>query len=302
MPPSPPMSAKSTAHSGAVASSKCQKCGALTSQSLRYCPACGVDLGCPNVRVAEAPEEVEALKARFEVARGKTDKRGLSAEFAALVSAVGVESHVVVAMPPIFARSLLVDPRLLYKDYEDLVGAGNRTPAPFGNDSERHAVGGKLFGCYASEIRYGVLSLDGSGLPNYGLVFAQLRDVAIADRVTCFHENSYLFLQEHRVSIGEPLPCGYRSSWRNRDQLVAAKLEPGLTGGSKVSDWSRQLVLRGRTREEDSCVETHIFGSFNADSIESFGFAGPGTSREERNDIDCIKELFARRLSPGGTA
>lgn len=152
-----------------LALDKCPKCGVPASQSLRFCPTCGNDLGCPNVRAAMDSIEAGALEGRFTLAHAKANKRGLTAEFTALVSTVTSESHVVVAMPLLCARSFLNDPRVLYAGYESLVGAGNRLPSPFGNDSERHAVSANLFGSYASEIRYGVLSLDGAGLPNYGL-------------------------------------------------------------------------------------------------------------------------------------
>lgn len=281
---------------------KCQQCGAPASESLRCCPSCGIDLGFPNVRAATEAVEVDALSVRFSSAADNAEKRGLTKEFDALVSAVDSASHVVVAMRPLSARHLLTDPLTLYANYESLVGAGNRLPAPPKDDGDRHAVSGKLFASYASEIRYGVLSLDGVGLSNYGLVFVRLRDVAIKQRVSFLHENSYLFMDALQVPVRGNLPRGFRSSWQNRDRLVAAKIGPMLSAGSNDADWARQLVAQGATRSEDRCVEAHIFGSFNAHSVESVEFARPGSSRGERNDIDCIKELMAKRSPGGGTA
>jgi len=283
-------------------SAKCQKCGVPATESLRNCPSCGYDLGCPNVRAAMTADEVDALSSRFNTAAANADKRGLAEEFAALVLVVHSASHVVVAMRPLSARHLLSDPLELYANYESLVGAGNRLPAPSKDDGDRHAVSGKLFASYASEIRYGVLSLDGVGLSNYGLVFVRLRDVAIEQRVSFLHENSYLFMDALQVPVRGNLPHGFRSGWQNRDKLVAAKIEPILSAGSNATNWARQLVAQGATRSEDKCVEAHIFGSFNADSVESIEFARPGSSRGERNDINCIKELMARRGPGGGMA
>ncbi len=248
-----------------------------------------------------APAEADALSVRFKAARDNANNRGLVQEFDALVSAVSSASHVVVAMLPLCARNILTDPRTLYAGYESLVGGGIRIPAPFANDSERHAVSGRLFGNHAAEIRYGVLSLDGAALPNYGLVFVTLRDVAIEQRVSFLHENSYLFMDTLGGPLRGDLPRGFRSAWPNRSELVAAKIEPKLTAGSTIADWSRQLVVQGKTREQDSCVEAHIFGSFNAHSIESVSFAGRAPSHQERNDVDCIKELMAKRGSAGAS-
>lgn len=278
---------------------QCTQCGVPVTESLRHCPSCGNDLGFPNVRAATEAIEVNALMSRYKDALANADKRGLSKEFAALVLAVNSNSHVVVAMPLLYARTFLIDPRTLYGSYEGLMGAGIRLPAPFINDSDRHAVSGKLFASYASDIRYGVLSLDAVGLSNYGLVFVRLRDVAIEQRVSFLHENSYLFMDALQVPVRGTLPHGFRCNWQNRDKLVAAKIEPILLPGSTETDWARQLVAQGANREEDRCVEAHIFGTFNAESVASIEFAGPGSSREERNDIDSIKEFMERR-GPGG--
>lgn len=129
----------------------------------------------------------------------------------------------------------------------------------------------------------------------------RLRDLAIEQRVSFLHENSYLFLDQFKVPIRESVPPGFRSGWQNRSQLVAAKVEPVLEAGSEAADWARQLVVQGASRSDDRCVEAHIYGTFNADSVASVEFAGPGSSREEKNDIDCIKEFVARRNSGGGT-
>lgn len=293
--------ANHTANGAALQAETCPKCGVEASQSLRHCPTCGIDLGCPNVRAATTQAEANALSARFKIAYDKAEEHGLSTQFNALVAAVNSASHVVVAMPPLYARSFLTDPRMLYANYESLVGAESRTPAPFENDSERFSVSGKLFASYAPHIRYGVLSLDGIGLKTYGLVFLTLRDVAIEQRVSFLHENSYLFLDNLRLTVREEIPRGFRSSWQNRAELAAAKIEPMLNVGSSPSEWAGQLVVQGATRAEDSCIEAHIFGSFNVDSIQSVEFAGPGTSREEKNDIAIIKEFMTKRRSAGGT-
>lgn len=299
-----PVSFTPAKHSGNGAADPvetCPKCGVAASHTLRNCPTCGIDLGCPNVRAAAVPAEVIALSARFTIARESAAKRGLATQFDALVAAVSSASHVVVAMPPLYARNFLTDSRTLYAGYESLLGGESRTPAPFGNDSERFAVSGKLFASYAPHIRYGVLSLDRVGLKNYGLVFVTLRDVAIEQRVSFLHENSYLFLDNLGLTVREEIPHGFRSNWQNRSELAAAKIEPMLNAGSSLPDWACQLVVQGATRAEDRCVEAHIFGSFNVDSIQSVEFAGPGTSREEKNDIACIAELVAKRKPAGGT-
>ena len=291
---------KLTARGEALPVAICPKCDATDSGSLRHCPTCGFDLGCPNVRAATLPAEVSALSERFNIARDNATKRGLTEQFDELVTAINSKTHVVVAMPLLFARSFLADPRTLYAGYENLVGGKIRTPALFKNDSDRFAVSGKMFASYGGEISYGVLSLNGVGLHNYGIVFLMLRDVAIEQRVSFLHDNSYLFLAKLNLPVLGVIPHGYRSCWQNRAKLVAAKMESILTTNSNPADWACQLVVQGATREEDSCVEAHIYGGFNADSVQSVEFAASGTTRSDKLDIAAIKELMVKRTPDRG--
>lgn len=293
--------AKKVARTAAKPTMKCQACGSEGSESDRFCPTCQNDLGFPNVRAAMTQEEVDALSRRFEDARSDADNRGVKAEFDLFVSEVTSKSHVVVAVPPLKVRDLLNDPREIYVGYEKLVGAGSRKPAPLQDDGDRCAVGGRLFGSFAKDICYGVLSLNSTGLPNYGLVFLKLRNVAIERRVSFLYENSYLFLAQHKVAIRGHLPQGYRSGWQNRADLAATKIGPMLVPGTNASAWARHLVVQGGSRSDDSCVEAHVFGGFDANAVENIAFAGPGASRAQKVDIKCIKELMAQRGGAGGT-
>lgn len=262
---------------------------------MRNCAACGHDLGCPNVRAATSPAEVAALDERFQDARVRAVARGIDDEFDSLHKELRTSSHVVVAMPPLYARSFLSDPQSLYSCYEALVGTPTRTPAPIAHDSDRCAVGGKFFGSFANEIRYGVLSLDGTSLSSYGIVFVRLRDVTVKGRVSFLEENSYILLDKLQATVRGGLPPGLRCGWSNRCDLAAIKLEPRLTARSSAADWSRQLVVSGSTRADDQCIEAHIFGPFNAGAVEDVTFARQGVTREERNDIEVIKEFWAKR-------
>ena len=280
-----------------MSSATCPICNEIPDAATRNCVSCGHDLGCPNVRAACSPQEVKALRERHERASSLAAERGLGSEFALLRDHIKTDSRVVVAIRPLQARHLLGDPKHLYTNYEQLVGAGARVAAPFDQDTERRAVGGKLFGSYADEIRYGVLSLDGKGIANYGGVFMRLREVSVRTRVSFLEENSFVFCKGFAVDATSQLPRGSRCDWDSRCDLASAKLWPDLKPGSKPAEWARQLVFNGQTREDDRFIEAHIYGPFNASAIEDIEFAGPGKSREERNDIGCVRELWKKRAS-----
>lgn len=276
----------------------CPRCNTAANENLRHCTTCQADLGFPNVRASRSPETSGALAKRFSDARQRAAARKVRDEFDQLVDVLRSSSHVVVAMPAFAARGLFFDSRNLYSNYEALVGTPTRTPAPFADDSARRAVSGKLFGSYAGEIHYGVLSLDARGLANYGCMFLRLRDIAVEDRTSFLNENSFIFLKDLRVT--ETIPPGFTSDWAHRCELGAAKLEPTLSSGSTVREWSEELVKSGASRSIDSCIEAHIYGPFDAAAVENVVTTNAGASHQEKADIGCIKDLLGARCLIGG--
>ena len=59
------------------------------------------------------------------------------------------------------------------------------------------------------------------------------------------------------------------------------------------------LVVAGADRLEDQYVEAHIYGNFNAESVQSVQFVRAGASRTDKSDIRVIEELLAKRGSVG---
>ena len=244
--------------------------------------------------MASAAVEVEALAARLKTAMKNARRANLASELTQLRESVKKSSKVVVAMPLLYARTFVDDARVLYTGYENLVGGQSRVPAPSVNDRNRASVAGKFFGSYAANIRYGVLSLDGTSLQSYGLAFMTLRDVTVADRVSFLEENTYIFANEHHLETQHQVPTGFRSVWANRADLVVSKLEPQLAKGDTVAEWASRLVQQAPNRQDERCVEAHIFDGFNVESVESVQFS-PAITKRDRLDAKCIQELMANR-------
>jgi hypothetical protein len=253
-----------------------------------------MDWGPPNVRAAERKDERAALLDRSRKATESAKHRGCTKPLDSLKSTVESSSRVVVAMSTLNARQFLSVRSTVYQNYETLVASVGRVPASLPDDVERASVGALLFGSSARAIRYGVLSLDGFGLPTYGKVFFKLRDVAIQGRVSFLEMNSYQFVKKFGLAPNKPIPQGYRSTWSDRQHLAAAKLCPKLRPTHRKSHWPGLLVQTdGKNRSKDEFIEAHIYEGFNAHAVESASFAPKKTwTREERTDIRLVNDLL----------
>lgn len=276
----------------------CYRCGSLISDSERHCPTCKADVGAPNVRRCTTKENLNALLSRYEEARTKAINKGCSTEFSDLETLIESKSGVVISMPAGVARKLFEDPNSLYANYEHLVGGNVRKPAHSDDDRQRCAVGGLLFGSYAKNIVYGVLSLTKEGLPTYGDVYCRLRSVTIDKRTSFLETNSYKFVKDHNITPStKKLPVGYAASWTQRQALVLTKLSDNLSIGQTESDWQAILIRTdAQNRSNDDFIEAHIYEGFDSNAIESLVAVTKKTqSRAEKLDADLAVELFREK-------
>lgn len=272
----------------------CFDCGAELVPAERHCPTCKADAGAPNVRQCHTSENIKALADRYDTAREQASRAGCLREFEALENILKQKSGVVVSMSPGVARGLLEDPRKLYSNYEQLVGAHVRKPSATEDDRTRCAVGGQLFGSYADHIIYGALSLTESGLATYGEVYCRLRDSAVAKRTSFLETNSYRFVQMHQLTAGGKIHEGSIGCWLQRHQLALAKVVDSLRLGQVESVWQDILICSdGKNRAKDEFIEAHTYEGFDRNAIESLVPAsGVHLSRNEQLDLDVAMDVF----------
>ncbi len=276
----------------------CSECGATLSDIMRHCPTCRADAGAPNVRLCRTDENLQALKARVDTARNQVNASGCLKEFKDLETLIKQKSGVVITMPVGTVRKLFEDPKALYNNYENLVGAGVRKPARLDNDRQRCAVGGLLFGSFAKDITCGALSLTEEGLPTYGLIYCRLHSVAINKRTSFLETNSYKFVQDHRIVPGDNVPVGYMACWEYRHNLVLAKLASLLSTGQTESDWQAILIHSdGQNRKNDDFVEAHIYEGFDKNAIKSLALIpDKRLRREEKLDLRIAVSMFKSHM------
>jgi len=258
-------------------------------------------LGAPNVRAAEEKSERDCLQKRVEtvIARAKAESRVRAVT--GFRKAVDNDSYVVVNMHASFARSMLEDPRKVYKGYEKLVGEGIRMPAAGVNDRNRFAVSGLLFGSYGANIVYGALSLSDQGLLTYGDVACRLRTESIKDRTSFLETNSYNFTKLHKMLPGRPIPGGFRATWTTRADLAVAKLGDRIENKSSTKEWKSLLVqCDAKNRQDDEFIEAHIYDDFNVDAVESINVSTSSADKYVRMDTRICAERFAEILKRRG--
>lgn len=271
---------------------KCHNCNSEVNDAARFCPSCEADVGFPNVRLADSPGFKNALENRYIEVSVSAAQEDLSAVLVKVEELVQEESHVVVAVTSLVARSLLVSTQSLFTNYESQVSAGQRQPASSVNDKKRFAVSGAFFGAYADKICYGCLSINGIGLSNYGSVHMRLKDISIKDRVTFIEDNTYK-LHDSGSTPGTSPVSVQMATWASRSKLACIKLFPSIVAFRNAREAINRLVSQGKSgREDDQFIEAHVYGSFNKDSIEKLSFTLlNGLSKPEQLDIKIIREM-----------
>jgi hypothetical protein len=269
----------------------CSVCGSEISDNADRCSTCGADAGAPNVRAAQKPSEIKALDNRYRDAIARADAHGTRGETDEFARALE-RSTAVVNCDLEFLKDFVTRPNKLYSNYHRGVQAETRKAAAGDWDRYRVIADGFMFGSYSDEVRMAALSLTDTGLSSYGPYSMKLRDVAVAKRASLLEENSFTFIPHHHLSIGIPIPPGYRSTWGERAKLAVAKLADFIASGMNEADFQRLLLIDSGDRASDSFIEVHIFGTFDREAIEAV--SGPKPKKRSRDTAiwEVVKETL----------
>jgi hypothetical protein len=266
---------------------KCKNCGQEVSDSTTNCTSCGEWAGFCNVRIAENPQEVQALLVRYGDAVTQAKTRGVLPLIESFESMVAKDSRAVVALDVDRLWGMAKSPNTLFTNYQLLVDAFARKPAALEHDKRRTRVDGALFGSFGKNIRYAVLSLDKTGLKSYGNCFIVLKELHTANRASVLECNSFDFVEN---SQGRAQTLGYRSTWSNRHLLAVAKCVNDIDSNTQSADFSRIILKAGDNRQEDDFLEVHIYGPFDFKAIEAIGVAKVPFDTRDSLTLDLIKK------------
>ena len=265
---------------------KCSVCHIEVPASARLCPSCQGDVGFPNVRAAETPEEKNALAIRLKDAYTSTAARGCT-------NVLEEFGRALLASKPVICRSLEIVCGLvsadnqLYISFHKQVAAGSRLPKDDQWENGRPAVEATLFPHYYQDINVACLTLNNRGLTNYGAYSVVLKNLMISNRTSLFEENPFIFMRKHHVIAGDPIPLGYRAPWDSRREFAMAKLHSKIDKDTKAQDFPSILLLPGIDNASDEYIEAHIYGQIHPSSFERI--CGPKPTK--KSDLVLWKSL-----------
>jgi hypothetical protein len=275
----------------------CRTCGQHVPASVRDCPSCQADVGFPNVRSAETPEERAALQQRLADAETSAQARGCESTLRDFGRAV-LRSKAVICRNLAVVLSLVSNDNALYANYYRQSEGEVRLPENNPFDRGRSAVDGTLFPNYHRHICFAALSLNNLGPTRYGSYTIVLKDKMIFQRATVFEENSFSFCQtKHRIVVGDPIPAGYRAVWGERDKLAVAKLHSRIEAKTRPEEYPTILLHQGGDPLNDDFIEVHIWGPIHRTAIERV--VGPRPTRREDR---ALWNSLATKLNEVGAA
>ena len=184
----------------------------------------------------------------------------------------------------------------VFPTFYQRVRAGLQIPNGGKWDVLRGVAEHAAFPGYKEHIRFGVLSLDGSGVRNYGECSMVMKDKMVAHRTSLFEDNNVIFtVYEQKTTMADAvnLKPGYRATWDEREKLCVAKFHRHLIPTLKVTDFSALLLTQGATSADDRFVELHIWGSLTIRSVERVRIHRQ-RRRPLKAAIEDVKRLLAR--------
>jgi len=250
---------------------QCSHCNESFPGSQTQCPHCGRPSLFPNVTAAKNPvERGEVLRRYRSACRAVKSSWGLNGLRKKIEKKIRNDAKVVVSMSFNELERLAKSDLSVFSTYYQRVRAGLQIPRGDKWDILRGVVEHAVFPGYKDNIRFGVLSLDGVGVRNYGECSLELKREMVAHRTSLFEDNNVVFTAYDRqvaMSSAHTLEPGHRAIWDDRHKLGVVKLAVCSASRPKLKDVRQLLLQQGKTTTDDRFIELHIWGALTIRAV-----------------------------------
>ncbi|GGF74933.1 hypothetical protein GCM10011332_31220 [Terasakiella brassicae] len=241
------------------------------------------------MRAANDKAELDALENRVNTAEEYAKAQNCTNQLNAFEADVKT-SGAVICRPLGEIKALTASNNVLYTTFYNQVDGQQRIPEDNEFDAIRESADSLVFPHYHKNILFAALSLDGVGVTNYGGHSLLLKEEMISHRASVFDSNTLLFIKKNKISIGDPIPLGFRAPWQKREKLAKAKLYPKITKQTKPSEHANILIDQITKVADPDFIEVHIFGVFNRGAIDKITFSSSNANRADKVIIESIKK------------
>ena len=269
-----------------MTSRTCSYCGENLAVGLRWCPHCARPSLFPNVDLAAASEETEALAQRYQAQVERAKAEGKEAALAKFEQHVS-ESCACKGMPRWELERLVASDTATAATYYQQIDGRSRIPDDNRWDRLRRIADAAFFQALGEDIHFAALSTDGRWLSTYGDGAVFFKEDMISHRATVFEKNTATWVEDNGAL---QIPPGHRAVWSQRSHLAVAKL--GEAACEEPCDMGSLLLSCGPSSADDAFMEVHIFGGFTIRSASAVVLRRGALSELGRADVlDRTKRL-----------
>ncbi len=251
----------------------CPQCGELSPILETNCAHCNTQLpGTPNVRIAQTPEQVDALEERYQDAVQFAQQNHVDASRVAFENIVRASSHAVTSVSYGELRYLVENERRVFATFYQRVEEGLQIPTGGKWDVLRGITEHALYQHQKANIRFAALSLNNIGVKNYGECHVTFKEDMIAKRTSAFEDNNVVFLVytvQLTMERGATCPPGICATGAVETNLAVAKLASKLPAKPPDQQESAAILIdQGAATADDRFIELHIWGPMTVRTIE----------------------------------
>jgi hypothetical protein len=186
----------------------------------------------------------------------------------------------------------------LYPVYLNMVRAEIWYPGDDVIDSERLiAEEATLPGC-ARNIRYAALTINDSGLTNYGNYLVFWREEVTGYRASVFTDNCVMWRKRNGINLDEvAIPLGNRAIWEQKHMVAVSKCAVKIVATTSDDEFGEILLSSvSGAPARDEFVEVHIWGPLTRRSVAQVVRTAPDpiTDISDKTEIKYKKAMLLR--------